>query len=151
MAEQEGLMGYKMITEFTGAPEELDGLIDWMAASVAVLKHYKDGQYATKGAIMQREFTIQLRVDFADQGKLEPLKETLVQAAVHCLATARLISDNPKATQIVVFSEDFFHGHQAIALHTDTIQQGLDAIGETSGRETISSELFAAAVSGNGS
>lgn len=90
---------------------------------------------------MQREFTIQLRVDFADSEKLEPIQNVLKQAARHALATARLISDNQKSTQVVIFSDDFFHGHQEIALMDDVIQQGLDAIGEDSGTDAISSEL----------
>jgi hypothetical protein len=57
---------------------------------------------------MQRQFTIELRVDFADSEKLGPLKQVLQQAARHAYATAQLISDNPKSTQIAIFSDDFF-------------------------------------------
>lgn len=97
---------------------------------------------------MQRQFTIELRVDFADTDKLGPLKQTLQQAARHAFATAMLISDNPKATQIAIFSDDFFTGHQEIALMADTIQEGLDQTGETSGAEEVSSELMAAVSDG---
>lgn len=94
---------------------------------------------------MQRQFTIELRVDFADQDKLEPLKQVLQQAARHAFATAQLISDNPKLTKIAIFSDDFFSGHEEIKLLEDTIQQGLDAVGETSGSDGLSSELMNAA------
>ena len=93
---------------------------------------------------MQRQFTIELRVDFADTEKLEPLKQVLQQAARHAYATAALLSDNPKSTQIAIFSDDFFSGHQQIMLLEDTIQQGLDAVGEQSGSEGVSSELMGA-------
>lgn len=94
---------------------------------------------------MQRQFTIELRVDFVDTEKLGPLKQVLQQAARHAFATAMLISDNPKSTRVAIFSDDFFTGHQEIALLEDVIQQGLDATGETtSGSESISSELMAA-------
>lgn len=100
---------------------------------------------------MQRQFTIELRVDFADPEKLEPIKQVLQQAARHAFATAQLISDNPKLTKIAIFSDDFFTGHEQIALLDDTIQQGLDAIGaDSSGSESISSELAMAAKGFNG-
>lgn len=94
---------------------------------------------------MQRQFTIEIRVDFADSDKLGPLKQTLIQAARHGYATAQLLSDNPKSTRVAIFSDDFFTGHQEIALLEDVIQQGLDATGETtSGSDSVSSELLAA-------
>lgn len=92
---------------------------------------------------MQRQFTIELRVDFADAEKLGPLKQVLQQAARHAFATAMLISDNPKSTQVAIFSDDFFSGHEEIKLLDDLIQQGLDATGETSsGADEVSSELM---------
>ncbi len=93
---------------------------------------------------MQRQFTIELRVDFADQEKLPSLQQVLQQGARHAFATAQLLSDNPKTTQVAIFSDDFFSGHEEIKLLDDTIQQGLDAIGETSGDEVLSSELVGA-------
>ena len=131
------------VLAFEGSKEELDKLIEWKAGSIAVLKHYKLDTI-TRGAHMQRQFTMELRVDFADKDKLPVLIETFRQAACHVNATAQLISDNPKSTQIVVYSDDFFAGHQEIALLDDVIQQGLDAVGETSGSDTISDELAGA-------
>lgn len=93
---------------------------------------------------MQRQFTVELRVDFADQEKLPSLKQVLQQCARHAFATAQLLSDNPKTTQVAIFSDDFFSGHEEIKLLDDVIQDGLDAIGETSGTETLSSELVGA-------
>ena len=140
-------MGYRQIEAFAGSSDQLDKLIEWKAGGVAVLRHYKLDTI-TRGAHMQRQFTIELRVDFADSDKLEPLKQTLQQAARHAFATAKLISDNPASTQIAIFSDDFFSGHEEIALLDDTILQGLDQIGETSGSEAISSELMEAASDG---
>ncbi len=132
------------IEAFTGPDEQLNQLIDWKAGSIKSLKRYKL-HTITEGAHMQRQFTIELRVDFADAEKLVPLQQTLQQAARHALATARLISDNPKSTQVAIYSEDFFSGHQQISLMEDVIQQGLDETGETSsGSDTISSELMGA-------
>lgn len=124
--------------------ETRDHWIEWRASSVSVLKHYpkpEGGAFA-----MQRQFTIELRVDFADADKLEPLKQTLQQAARHAYATAQLISDNPKLTQIAIYSDDFFTGHKEISLMDDVIQQGLDETGGAeSGSDSISSELANAA------
>lgn len=139
-----GAMTMAELEVFTGSQEQLDQLIEWKAGSIKALKQYKL-HTITEGAHMQRQFTIELRVDFADQEKLIPLQQTLQQAARHALATARLISDNPKSTQVAIYSEDFFSGHQQISLLDDVIQQGLDATGETSsGADEISSELMGA-------
>ena len=136
--------GTKEVLAFEGPKDQLDKLIEWKAGSIAVLRHYRLDTIA-RGAHIQRQFTMELRVDFADKDKLPVLIETFRQAACHVNATAQLISDNPKSTQIVVYSDDFFSGHQEIALLDDVIQQGLDAVGETSGSEGVSSELMEAA------
>lgn len=139
-----GGMTYKELEAFTGPDDHLNKLIEWKAGSIKSLKQYRL-HTITEGAHMQRQFSIELRVDFADAEKLIPLQQTLQQAARHALATARLISDNPKSTQVAIYSEDFFSGHQQISLLDDVIQQGLDATGEeTSGSDTISSELMGA-------
>ena len=142
------MMQFKDVEAFAGSNSELDQLIEWRAGSISVLKHYKLDTI-TRGAHMQRQFTMELRVDFADADKLEPLTQTLQQAARHCLATARLISDNPKSTQIVVYSDDFFAGHQQIEIMTDVIQEGLDATGNETGSDNVSSELMAAVGDGS--
>jgi hypothetical protein len=99
---------------------------------------------------MQRQFTIELRVDFEDSGKLGPLKKVLQQAARHAYATAQLISDNQKSTAIAIWSDDFFSGHEEIKLLEDDIQSGLDATANAEPAEDqplkmgVSSELMAA-------
>jgi hypothetical protein len=146
-AIKSGAMTYKDVASFTGSDDQFNRLIEWKSGSIAVLKLYRLDTI-TRGAHMQRQFTIELRVDFADADKLGPMKQVLQQAARHAYATAQLISDNPKSTQIAIYSDDFFTGHEEIKLLDDTIQQGLDAVGEESGSEAVSSEL-AAAVNGS--
>lgn len=133
---------FDMLSTFAGPDDQLKALIDWKAGSIAALKHYRLDTI-TRGAHMQRQFTIELRVDFADPGKLEPLKQVLQQAARHAYATAQLISDNPKSTQIAIYSEDWFSGHETISLLEDTIQQGLEATSATESAP-VSNELMAA-------
>jgi len=94
---------------------------------------------------MQRQFTIELRVDYSDQEKNEAMRKALQQAARHVYATATLLADGVKP-QIAIFSDDFFTGHETIALLEDTIAKGLAQINEQPGDEdSVSSELMAAA------
>lgn len=137
-------MTYGQLSSFTGPDDQLNKLIEWKAGSIDTLRNYKLDTI-TRGAHMQRQFTIELRVDFADQDKLGPMKQVIQQAARHVYATAQLISDNPKSTQIAILGDDFFTGHEEIKLFDDVIQQGLTETGETSsGSEGISSELMGA-------
>lgn len=95
---------------------------------------------------MQRQFTIELRVDYADQEKNEAMRKALQQAARHVYATATLLADGVKP-QIAIFSDDFFTGHETIALLEDTIAKGLEQINEQPGdSDGVSSELLAAAI-----
>lgn len=137
---------YTKVEAFTGSMDQQEQLIDWLAGRMEVLKAYKLDTI-NRGAHMQRQFTIELRVDFADSEKLGPMKQVLQQAARHAFATAQLISDNQKSTQVAIFSDDFFSGHEEIKLLDDTIQRGLTEIGEESGSDSVSSEL-AGAVTG---
>ena len=138
-------MSYRRLSTFTGPQDHLEELIDWISGGIAVLKHYRVSLF-TEGAMMQRQFTIEIRVDFADAEKLPEFKQTLLHCARHAFTTAQLISDNQKSTKIAVFSDDFFSGHQEIALMDDIIQSGLSSIGETTsglagGDDEISAEL----------
>jgi hypothetical protein len=118
--------------------DELDAFIKWKAGDMAVLRSYRL-DIIRRGAQMQRQFTIELRVDFTDPEKLPALKKVLQQAARHAYATAQLISDNTKLTQVAIFSDDFFSGHEEIKLLDDTIAEGLAADPDT-GQDAISSE-----------
>lgn len=90
---------------------------------------------------MQRQFTIELRVDYADNEKNVSMQESVQRAARHMLATAALLADGVKP-QIAAFSDDFFTGHKEISILEDTIAKGLTQIG--GGEDSVSSELTAA-------
>ncbi len=124
-------------------PSVLDRLIEWKLGSPASKRMGRHEK--TRGAFqVQRQFTIEIRVDYADSEKNAAMKETLQQCARHAYATATLLSDGVKA-QVAIFSDDFFSGHEEIMLLDDVIQKGLEAVGDT--KEEISSEL-AGALSG---
>lgn len=90
---------------------------------------------------MQRQFTIELRVDYADNDKNITMREAMQKAAQHVFATAQLLSDGVKP-QIVVFSDDFFDGHDEIKLVEGTIQKGLDLLGPETDADKPSNELL---------
>jgi len=64
---------------------------------------------------MQRTFHIELRVTYQDKGKDKPMEKAIVQGARHMLGAAKLLADGI-APQIVVYSDDFYGGHEEISL-----------------------------------
>lgn len=91
---------------------------------------------------MQRQFTIELRVDYADPEKNDAMRTALQAAARHVYATATLLAETVKP-QIAIFSDDFFAGHEQITLLEDTIQAGKEQIGDTK-EDAPSDELIQA-------
>lgn len=101
---------------------------------------------------MQRSITIELRIDYNDEGK----KIKVQQLAAHCarmlLGGARLLSDGKQEPQIVVFSDDFYRGIEEIN-HLDGMtaeaNATMECIGasvvEATGEEPVSEELLAMA------
>lgn len=130
-------------------PCGLDRLIEWKMGSIQQLKRTRLAAI-TEGAHMQRQFTIELRVDYADNDKNGEMRKTLQRAARHAYATAQLLCDGVKP-QIAIFSDDFFSGKEEIMLLEDEIAQGRAEIdgGDGDNDTTVSSELMAA-VTGNG-
>lgn len=99
---------------------------------------------------MQRQFTIEIRVDCPDAEKLEVFREVMRSAGQNVYAHAMLLGGQSKP-QIAIFSDDFFDGHVDIKLFENRIAEGeaaLKAAGDTSEEQGVSAELLAA-VSGN--
>lgn len=91
---------------------------------------------------MMRQWTIEARVDFADQEKNDTITEAIRRAAVHVNATIALLSDGQKPL-VVAFSDDFFAGHAEIALLEDTLGKAITS--EDVGTEApVSDEMLAA-------
>ena len=81
---------------------------------------------------MQRQWTIEARVDFADVEKNDAITTAFRNAAVMLNATLALIKDNGIAPQVVCYSDDFFTGHEDIALMEDKLGKVIAASdGET--------------------
>ena len=130
-----------MNIDATTNPDNFVRLLDWKLNSPQQMRKQKLTAL-TRGAHMQRQFTVELRVDYADNEKNEVMRAALQHAARHVYATAVLLADGIKP-QVAVFSDDFFSGHEEIKLLDDVIQQGLDET-ESTGDDTISSELMGA-------
>lgn len=120
-------------------PGMLDRMIDWRVDDPRV--GIGDPHTGRKER-MQRQFTIELRVDYADNGKNDAMRKAMQAASRHIYATAALLSDGVKP-QLAVFSDDYFQGHEEIQLLDDTIQQGIEELGGGAD-EGVSSELAGA-------
>lgn len=104
--------------------EWFNQLLDWKLNSPRELNKRRLSATQTGGA-MQRQFTIELRVDYADQDKNAAMRGALQHAARHVLAVAGLITDSGVKPQIAIYSDDWFSGHEEIKLFDDIIAQGL--------------------------
>lgn len=120
--------------------ETLDRLIVWRMAD----PRYTDRNNRVKGLAMQRQWTIEARADFADPEKNEAITKAIREAAVHVHAIMALLSDGQKP-QVVCYSDDFFNGHEEIALHEDTLGKAIAAHGDQMGGGEVSDELVRAA------
>jgi hypothetical protein len=111
---------------------QMDRLIDWKLCSPA---------HTLEDPVI-RQFTLELRVNYADADKNEVMRQAIAHAARHVLATASLIADGVKP-DIACWSDDWFAGKQEINILDDVIQQGIDEQNDAS-ESSVSSELMAA-------
>ena len=90
---------------------------------------------------MQRQWTIEARADFADPEKNELITEAVCRAAVHIHAQIALLQDTVKP-QVVAFSDDYFTGHNEIALLEDTLGKAIKEHGGD--QDSVSAEMLQA-------
>ncbi len=67
---------------------------------------------------MRCQFTIELRVDYADKEKNASIQKACRRAARELYATAILIEDGMK-TRVAIYSDDLANGRQPVALMDD--------------------------------
>ena len=117
--------------------DTLDAIIEWKIGN----PRYKQfNQEQEQEQVMpQRQFTIELRVDYADEEKNVIMNMQLARQARHLLATATLLSDGQMPT-IAAFSEDFFIGKAEIDLMLDAIGEGVKDM--KAGEDSVSQELL---------
>jgi len=128
------------VPDILAHPEVLDKVIIWRMND----PRYEDRETRVKGLSMQRQWTIEARADFADQEKNDAITEAVRRAAVHINATIALLADGIKP-QVVAFSDDFFAGHEDIALLEDKLGKALADHSEAAGEEApVSDEIMQA-------
>ena len=117
--------------------DTLDAIIEWKIGN----PRYKQfNQEQEQEQVMpQRQFTIELRVDYADEEKNAIMNTQLARQARHLMATATLLSDGQTPT-IAAFSEDFFIGKAEIDLMLDAIGEGVKDM--KPGEDSVSQELL---------
>ena len=104
-------------------------------------------RYKMKESVMQRQWNIEARADFEDADKNEVITEAIRRAAVHVNATIALLlqaDGHGQKPEVVCYSDDFFAGHQDIALLEDTLGKALVDHDSTE-QDSVSAELIAAA------
>lgn len=123
----------------------LDKLVVWRMEDPKFYKHYDNN---TERPAMMRQFTMELRVDYSGDSKLseadknELMRKAWRAAAVHVYAQAGLLATGQKP-QIALFSDDFYEGHEEIALLTDEL--GAAIAKDDSPEVPISDEMMALA------
>ena len=121
-------------------PDVMDKLILWRMDD----PRYR---YKMKESVMQRQWNIEARADFEDADKNEVITEAIRRAAVHVNATIALLlqaDGHGQKPEVVCYSDDFFAGHQDIALLEDTLGKALVDHDSTE-QDSVSAELIAAA------
>lgn len=124
----------------TAEPSIMDRIIDWKINS-PLTKLKVSG--ITEEVHLIRQFTVELRVNYADSDKNDVMRKSVAAAARHMFATANLLADGQKP-DIAIYSDDYFAGRSEIELLEDVIQQGLEETAETVTEGEVSSELMAA-------
>lgn len=120
----------------------MDRLIDWKLRSPATARKLKTSAISEEDHLI-RQFTVELRVNYADNDKNDVMRRAVAAAARHIFATAQLLADGTNP-DIAIFSDDWFAGREEIKLLDDVIQQGLDEAGENIAEGEVSSELMSA-------
>lgn len=118
-------------------PEILDKVIIWRMSDPRY--SYKEGK--ERDIKMQRQWTIEVRADFNDAEKNDAITECVRQHAVAINATVVLIKDNGQVPQTVCYSDDFFTGHDDIALLENKLGKALETQAEETGL-TVSDEMM---------
>lgn len=121
-------------------PDTLDQLLVWRMTD----PRYANRENRVKGLHMQRQWTIEARADFADPEKNDAITTAIREAAVHVHAVMALLSDGQKP-QVACYSDDYFSGHEEIALHKDKLGDAIKEHGDAMSGGGVSDELLQAA------
>lgn len=77
---------------------------------------------------MQRTYTFEIRVDFADHEKNDAMERIMNDVAAYALANAAMLSDHAKP-QVMLCSDDSYAGHSVIEFMPNRIKEGKELLG----------------------
>jgi hypothetical protein len=119
--------------------EDIDARLEWMLDRK---RNWRD----QRGNNMQDQFTIEIRVDFEDKGKIEEVQKLVCSMARTLVANVQLLGPACKP-DCVIYSDNFMSPPEKLDLYADLIGKGnqeLAAIAEKTGEEVVSAEMLAA-------
>lgn len=90
--------------------EALDEFIDWRLTDPKLILGTGTG-----ANMAQRQWTIEFRADFSDEGKVAEIDQIVRNTALYLRSLLLLLKD-AQEPQVSAYSDDFFHTHKDIAL-----------------------------------
>jgi hypothetical protein len=97
---------------------------------------------------MQKQFTIEVRCDFADAGRFEAARQLGLECVKHFLAGVQLLAEGDVLKQkpnSAFYADDFFTGHEEIDAMEDIIAKAEKQFGHLtkhkSGADGVSEDL----------
>lgn len=124
--------------------EQVYQLLDWKLDRYISAK-----REAMEGTKMQDQITIELRVDFADKGKIPELTKIACSMARTLVANVQLLGPTCKP-ECVVFTDNFMSPPEKVDIYADLIGKGKEELAAaatatvTVAEDQVSSELLAA-------
>ncbi len=89
--------------------DSLSDMVDWRLQDPRFYSKEREG-------IMQRQWTIECRADYADPRKNEAIERLVRKAAIELLANMTLLKDEQIPT-LAFYSDDLFEGHQDLEIY----------------------------------
>jgi hypothetical protein len=126
--------------------ETLEEFIDWRLTdpTIKINPHL----HKEHPAMSQQQWTIEVRADFSDPGKVELIDEIMRAAALQVHANLDFLKEQQKP-QVVCYSDNFFHTRRDIDLMAakgdNPLQKAIDAYAAQMTAVEISDELLEAA------
>lgn len=77
---------------------------------------------------MQRQFTMEIRVTFQEDGKSVEFRKAMAAAGRQLITVAALLDGTCKP-EIALYSDDFYKGHEEISLMEDSVSKGKELLG----------------------
>lgn len=123
-------------------PVQTHGFIDWRMGDPQILRHFKELHPQEGKTVAEKQFTLELRVDFSDPEKYEVVKVHLAKLARQLTAKCKLLMDNGIKPRCALHSDNFFMAPEAIDSMEGVISRD-DAAADVE-EEQVSAEMLEA-------